>query len=30
MGAQLEAALDKRGPGDLGKLLTSAGTWTVD
>ncbi|NNC75868.1 MAG: 2-oxoacid:ferredoxin oxidoreductase subunit beta, partial [Acidimicrobiia bacterium] len=30
MGAQLDAAVEKRGPGDLAKLLTSAGTWTVD
>ncbi|NNC74502.1 MAG: 2-oxoacid:ferredoxin oxidoreductase subunit beta [Acidimicrobiia bacterium] len=30
MASQLDAALEKRGEGDLGKLLTSAGTWTVD
>ncbi len=27
---QLAEAQSKKGPGDLGKLLTSAGTWTVE
>ena len=30
MSRQLEEAKEKRGPGDLGKLIRSLGTWTVD
>ncbi len=30
MTQQLAAAQEKRGPGDLGKLIGSLGTWTVD
>ncbi|MGH9093871.1 MAG: 2-oxoacid:ferredoxin oxidoreductase subunit beta, partial [Acidimicrobiales bacterium] len=30
LNGQLVAAADKKGPGDLGALLTSGATWTVE